>query len=172
MWIRDRVTGSFRLLGHQGFDPKFEHVLSGHEVPAQTAAQFLVSVEEPFVIRREIQAAVPRELVIMDEFRDVLVAPVRWEPEGLGAIQRSTVAVVTPPVVETVLPPDPRIGGVPQRAIAGVAEELGHGPELRLEAQVSRVGAVGRGEEPREQARMGGQRPRRGRIRLLVDRAL
>jgi diguanylate cyclase (GGDEF)-like protein len=85
-WIRDRATGSFRLVAHRGFDPKFSDVLTNHEVPAETAEQFLVSVEEPFVMRREILAAVPRDLVVMDELRDVLVAPVRWEPEGLGAI--------------------------------------------------------------------------------------
>jgi diguanylate cyclase (GGDEF)-like protein len=84
-WIRDRETGAFRLISSLGIQPAFADKLADHAVPANTAAQFLLSIEEPFVVPKEVVATVPREYLLFDEVRETLVCPIRWEPDGLGA---------------------------------------------------------------------------------------
>jgi PAS domain S-box-containing protein len=43
-------------------------------------------MDEPFVIAREIAAQVPSDLWLADEVTEVLVAPMRWEPDEFGAL--------------------------------------------------------------------------------------
>lgn len=84
---RDPETGGFRLvrllaapgvrLRTEGTDP---------EVSIGTAAEFLVSLDEPFVLPKDVVARVPSQYLLVEEVRDVLVAPLRWEPDGVGAI--------------------------------------------------------------------------------------
>jgi hypothetical protein len=56
------------------------------DVPAHVANAFLTGDVEPFVIEREIVAALPSELLFMEEPDDVLVTPLRWDPDGFGGI--------------------------------------------------------------------------------------
>jgi HD-GYP domain-containing protein (c-di-GMP phosphodiesterase class II)/putative methionine-R-sulfoxide reductase with GAF domain len=84
-WIRDPASGTFRLVRHLGFDAAAEELLAGQTVSKETADQFLVSVSEPFVIPKELVAQVPSEHLVLPEIRDVLIAPMRWDPDGLGA---------------------------------------------------------------------------------------
>src|SRR5207237_10263169 len=85
-WIRERETGAFRLVSSLGISPTFAHKLADHAVPANTAAQFLLSIEEPFVVPKEVVATVPHEYLLFDEVRHTLVGPTRWEPDGVGAV--------------------------------------------------------------------------------------
>ncbi len=56
------------------------------EVTPDVAARFLMSLTDPFVLDREMVADVPSEYHLFDEPREVLVAPLRWEPDGFGAL--------------------------------------------------------------------------------------
>jgi diguanylate cyclase (GGDEF)-like protein len=86
IWIRDPKTLAYRLLTHQGFESRLPSRMAEHEVPAEVASQFMLSLSEPFVLPRDVVATVPQEYQLLEEDREVLVAPMRWEPEGLGAI--------------------------------------------------------------------------------------
>ncbi len=55
-------------------------------MPADVATAFLASESEPFVIPRDVVAQVPREYWLLGELREVLVAPLHWEPDGFGAL--------------------------------------------------------------------------------------
>jgi HD-GYP domain-containing protein (c-di-GMP phosphodiesterase class II) len=55
-------------------------------VDGETAARFLLSIEQPFVLPKEVVAEVPERYRLVSEIRAVLVAPMRWEPDGLGAV--------------------------------------------------------------------------------------
>jgi diguanylate cyclase (GGDEF)-like protein len=84
-WIRDPSAGTFRLVRTAGFDPEAEGRMTGQTVARETADRFLVSVSEPFVIPKELVAQVPAQHLALPELRDVLVAPMRWDPDGFGA---------------------------------------------------------------------------------------
>ena len=86
VWLRDADTGEFRLFRHAGFDDRFADLLARHVVDPSVAEEFLLSSQEPFVMSAELVAQVPRELVVLDGPRAVLVSPMRWEPDGFGAI--------------------------------------------------------------------------------------
>ncbi|TMK84823.1 MAG: diguanylate cyclase, partial [Actinobacteria bacterium] len=82
-WIR-LEDGSFAPMAQRGFRPGTWP--QGMTVDAETAHRFLRSVDRPFVLPKDMIAEVPDRYRLMREIRDVLVAPLRWEPDGLGAI--------------------------------------------------------------------------------------
>jgi len=84
-WIREPESGEFRLIRHSGYGPEFQSRLRGMAVPPEIAERFLRSVEEPFVMSPGEVAQVPPEHRVMEDFREALIAPMRWGPEGLGA---------------------------------------------------------------------------------------
>jgi signal transduction histidine kinase/putative methionine-R-sulfoxide reductase with GAF domain len=86
-YVRDEDTGSFKLAQVQA--------VSGHtvrpradvaDVPREIADAMLLSDVAPFVIPHDVAAGVPAELLFLDDFGDVLVCPLRWEPEEAGAL--------------------------------------------------------------------------------------
>jgi response regulator RpfG family c-di-GMP phosphodiesterase len=84
-WIRDPATGSFQLRARseamgEGVPPSQDTA-----VDAETASRFLLSVEHPFVLSKELVGQVPEQYRITEPL-DTLVAPMRWEPNGLGAL--------------------------------------------------------------------------------------
>jgi PAS domain S-box-containing protein len=95
-YVQDEVAGGFRLA-------RLLEVQEGHtkpraeiaDVPAEIAVAFLRGNEIPFVVPVEVAREVPDELHFSREIREVLVAPIRWEPDGAGAL------VLTAPAVET-----------------------------------------------------------------------
>jgi diguanylate cyclase (GGDEF)-like protein len=93
VWMEDEATGRFRVLRHRGFDPEIQERLDGQAIPPEVARQFLVSRTQPFLLTREIVATMPPELNLLEESREILVAPLRWEPDGFGAL-----AIVAPDV--------------------------------------------------------------------------
>jgi signal transduction histidine kinase len=89
IYVRDPETRAFHLHAQEGFDEETrrERKLMP-DVPPEVAAQFLLSVREPFILGRELITTIPEEVrgeaPLADV--DVLVAPLRWEPDGFGAI--------------------------------------------------------------------------------------
>jgi PAS domain S-box-containing protein len=83
-YLRDAATGEFRLTGRRGATP----IPPGAADPVgvDVAARFLLSTTEPFVLTSDVVAQVPHEHLPMDEPSDAIVAPLRWEPDGFGAL--------------------------------------------------------------------------------------
>jgi signal transduction histidine kinase/putative methionine-R-sulfoxide reductase with GAF domain len=89
IYVRDPETRAFHLDAQHGFDGATRERRSAMpDVPPEVAARFLLSVRSPFVLRREVLATLPEEFRGRDvaENADVLVAPLRWEPDGFGAV--------------------------------------------------------------------------------------
>jgi diguanylate cyclase (GGDEF)-like protein/putative nucleotidyltransferase with HDIG domain len=87
-WMRVPGTGAFRPVQHRGLSPKEADALGRMEVPASIAEPFLRSVTTPFVLEPEALASLPDEYRLSPAHADlaVLVAPVRWDPEGFLAL--------------------------------------------------------------------------------------
>jgi len=82
-YLHDPEDGSFHLVAERGAG-----AAAGKSavVDAEVATRFLLSVTEPFVLPKEVVAEVPPQYVFSDEPRDVIVAPLRWDPDGFGAL--------------------------------------------------------------------------------------
>ena len=86
-YVRDEDTGNFRVARLHVVEPDLARPrVEIADVPAEVAAGFLFADLEPFTIDVEVVEQVPRELWLVREPRSVLVAPLRWEPAGFGAI--------------------------------------------------------------------------------------
>jgi signal transduction histidine kinase/putative methionine-R-sulfoxide reductase with GAF domain len=86
-YVRDPETGAFRLAQlHAETGVRVRARADIPEVPAEVATAFLQSESEPFVIPAAIAAEVPADLLFTEIVADVLVSPLRWEPDGFGAI--------------------------------------------------------------------------------------
>jgi signal transduction histidine kinase/GAF domain-containing protein len=81
---RDPDSGDFRLLHQRGADP--DRVAEMRPVPAELGAGLISSMDEPFVLPREIAAQVPAEYWLGEDVTEVLVAPMRWDPDAFGAV--------------------------------------------------------------------------------------
>lgn len=86
-FLRDDETGDFHLVrvSTTGVDPAVA-ANGSFVVPADVANAFMASEVEPFVISRATAEHVPTELRLFGERREELVAPLRWEPHGFGAL--------------------------------------------------------------------------------------
>ena len=86
-YLRDEETGDFRLLR---FVAPVGNTITPDErsslVPSDVATRFLESESEPFVITRDVVATIPEGFRLFSEIRDLLAAPLHWEPDGFGAI--------------------------------------------------------------------------------------
>jgi diguanylate cyclase (GGDEF)-like protein len=85
IWVRDPETGDLRLAAHHGFDAQYHDRVSTQAMNSETAVDYLLSIEEPFVLPKDVVVGVPSELFLTAMESDLLVAPMRWDPEGLGA---------------------------------------------------------------------------------------
>jgi diguanylate cyclase len=83
-WIRTPETGGFQLVGYTGFEPEPEFLEAS--VDAGTGGRFHASIEEPFILEKHVVAQVPEPHRLVPGVKDMLVAPMRWEPDGLGAL--------------------------------------------------------------------------------------
>jgi hypothetical protein len=92
-WVRDQASGDFRLWRFGGFDPAVRESLEDLVVPADVASRFLFSTDHPFVLPVEVVQQVPPEFSLLEEQVPILVAPMRWEPDGLGTL---AIAAETP----------------------------------------------------------------------------
>jgi signal transduction histidine kinase/putative methionine-R-sulfoxide reductase with GAF domain len=86
-YVHDPETAGFKAARvHAVAGVRLRPRASIADVPAEVANAFLTGSDQPFVITREIALQVPAELWIVDEVSDVLVTPLRWDPDGFGAI--------------------------------------------------------------------------------------
>ena len=91
VYLRESETGTFRLLAQRGAPP--EVAAGALDIPAEMAATMLASLSEPFVLSRDVVADVPRSYRLFEDPREVMVAPLRWEPDGFAGL---IVAALTP----------------------------------------------------------------------------
>jgi signal transduction histidine kinase/GAF domain-containing protein len=85
--VRDEQTGDFRLARLLTLDP--EVIRPWHEigdVPESVAGSIVFENDDPLVFPRESPLATDQGYVIAKEPREVLVAPMTWEPDGAGTI--------------------------------------------------------------------------------------
>jgi signal transduction histidine kinase/putative methionine-R-sulfoxide reductase with GAF domain len=85
--VRDEHTGDFRLARLLTLEPN--EIRPRHEigdVPASVADSVVFDNAEPLVFARDSSLLVGHDFRIAKEPRDVLVAPVTWEPDGAGTI--------------------------------------------------------------------------------------
>ena len=85
-YLREEDTGAFRLQSSISIGTGGPDVSGVTLVGPEVAQRFLLSVTEPFVLPREVVAEVPAEYMMMPTPSEVLVAPLRWEPDGFGAL--------------------------------------------------------------------------------------
>ena len=86
-YIRDVETGNFRAARLVAVDEsKVRPRAEIGEVPAELAVAMLQSESEPFALGVELVNQIPRELWIVNEALPTLIVPLRWEPDGFGAI--------------------------------------------------------------------------------------
>jgi PAS domain S-box-containing protein len=81
---RDPKSGDFTMLQQQGASPG--RSAASRVVPAGLAGTYVESFHEPFVVPREVAAQIPSGFWLVDEPSEVLIAPVTWEPDELGAL--------------------------------------------------------------------------------------
>lgn len=110
-YLRDEETGDFRRRRFVIIDGSLStRTEEAHGVPAEVAEAFLLSETEPFTLPKRVVARIPEEITMMREPRELLIAPLRWEPGGFGAL-----ALVAP---ET----DARFGADDLRLARGIAD--------------------------------------------------
>ncbi|MGZ4113765.1 MAG: ATP-binding protein [Actinomycetota bacterium] len=83
-YVRDPETASFGI-GHAG-GPRGRELTARSVVDARTAAEFLASIESPFMLDRATIESLPPEYQLLPDATQVLVAPMRWEPDGFAAL--------------------------------------------------------------------------------------
>ncbi|HJV04474.1 MAG TPA: diguanylate cyclase, partial [Actinomycetota bacterium] len=88
IWMRDVETGDWEPIKWRGHSAEEGEEIRKLRVPQELADRFLLSVDRPFVLEREVVAAVPPEYLVLDRVtpRATLVAPIRWEPDGMAAL--------------------------------------------------------------------------------------
>lgn len=86
-YLRDEETGDFHLVHLAAPEGDGAPPAEGHlDVPADVAQAFLLSETEPFVIPLELVEQAPSGLWLFGSLREVLVAPLHWEPDGFGVL--------------------------------------------------------------------------------------
>jgi diguanylate cyclase (GGDEF)-like protein len=84
-WLRDS-DGFFRSQAQVGHTEAEAETIDALEVPGEVADRHLLSTEDPFFIPTDVIEAMPPELHLGSVDGPVLVAPIRWDPDGLGAL--------------------------------------------------------------------------------------
>ena len=87
-YVRDEETASFRLAQLQGHGgAKLRARADIADVPDAVAEPLLQGGASPFVVPHAVAAQIPVDYLVLDgDFGDVLVCPLRWEPEQSGAL--------------------------------------------------------------------------------------
>ncbi len=85
-WTRDPHTGVFRVVAHSGYPAASASKLKALAIPREMGDELLQSASKPFVMTPEVMAGIPPEWRVEPDVIPVLVAPMTWEPHGLGTI--------------------------------------------------------------------------------------
>src|SRR3954453_8363811 len=84
-WLRD-TDNTFRSQALVGYTEEEAEGIESMEVSGELGDRYLLSTEDPFFIPAEVIAQMQLELRVTSKERPVLVAPIRWNPGGLGAL--------------------------------------------------------------------------------------
>ena len=84
-WLRDS-DGTFRSQALVGYTEEEAEGIQSMEVSGELGDRYLLSTEDPFYIPAEVIAQMPLELRVAPREGPALVAPIRWNPDGLGAL--------------------------------------------------------------------------------------
>lgn len=86
-YVHESSSGAFRLVRlHEVVEGAARARAEIADVPPEVADAMLLSETDPFVIDRAAVDQLPHELFIALEPNEVLVAPLRWDPTGFGAL--------------------------------------------------------------------------------------
>ena len=86
-YVRDVETGGFRVARvHEIERGTLRPRSMVADVPREVAESFLKGQSHPFIIPKVLVEQIPEELWLLDEARDVLIAPLDWDPDGFGAL--------------------------------------------------------------------------------------
>lgn len=87
-YVADAETGNFhvaQLVAGPDVRTRPRHTIP--DVPGPLAEPLLTSEVDPFIVTADAAGSIPPEYHLSDDpFGDVLVMPLRWEPDGFGAI--------------------------------------------------------------------------------------
>jgi K+-sensing histidine kinase KdpD len=83
-YIQNAITRGFRRAFGHGLGAELAG--TNQEIPAELAEPLILSRDEPFVLSREIVAGFPSEYRTPGFDGEALIAPLRWEPDGMGSI--------------------------------------------------------------------------------------
>jgi signal transduction histidine kinase/putative methionine-R-sulfoxide reductase with GAF domain len=83
-YVRDHDTGEFALARASG--PRGGDLAGSRRIDPATAATFLRSLATPFVLDGATIEQAPAEYRLVPDATQVLVAPMRWEPDGFAAL--------------------------------------------------------------------------------------
>jgi diguanylate cyclase (GGDEF)-like protein len=84
-WLKD-ADSVFRSQAQVGYTDEEAAAIEALEVPAELGERYLLSVEDPFFIPMEVIDSMPPELQVAPSRGPALVAPIRWDPDGVGAL--------------------------------------------------------------------------------------
>ncbi len=86
-YVRNEDTGDFRLARLLAVDETIVRRRADiADVPAAVAQTFVPEGSEPFLVPAERAAHLHRGLHLVTEPREALIAPLRWDPDALGAL--------------------------------------------------------------------------------------
>jgi PAS domain S-box-containing protein len=86
-YVRDDETGAFRLAQLQAFDgAQLRPRADIADVPATIADALLASTTAPFIVPQAVAQQIPLEHQAIEDTGDVLVCPLVWEPDQMGAL--------------------------------------------------------------------------------------
>lgn len=86
-YVLDAETGDFRLARlHERVEGATRPRAEIADVPREVAAGFLFADPGPFVIPEAVARQTPNDLHFTHDVGEVLVAPLRWAPDGNGAV--------------------------------------------------------------------------------------
>ncbi|MFN2545618.1 MAG: diguanylate cyclase [Actinomycetota bacterium] len=84
-WLRDR-SGAFRCAAQFGHPAPEVRSMFLSTLPKDVADRYLLSLDEPFFIAEDAVADIAAQIGLYVEPGPTLIAPVRWEPDGVAAI--------------------------------------------------------------------------------------
>jgi diguanylate cyclase (GGDEF)-like protein len=85
-WLRDKDTGKFKVVRHQGYRAESAAKIERMEVLLEMASALAGEAKGPFVLPQEAIPKLPAEYRLGGEVVDVLIAPMRWDPDGAGML--------------------------------------------------------------------------------------
>jgi HD-GYP domain-containing protein (c-di-GMP phosphodiesterase class II) len=84
-WIRG-ADGRYRMVAHLGYGPEHAEQIAQMSAPAELVEPLFRSTTEPFIWPASALRKLPRRYRTFNPPRASLIAPLHWDPDGVGAI--------------------------------------------------------------------------------------